>query len=184
MSIPQQRLVADSILAKLETIDPHAMLAGGAPRDWSFGYEATDLDFYIHLTTMSIADLHKELFDIGLLQNALYPNDFEIVENYKQASAVRWVVTVGYESQKVQIVVMHHPIAESVLQHFSLSICKIWYKNQTIHTTPEFLKTIEEKVIRQVQPAFNDNYIEKILAKFPDYTFVALQEEDIMEFEF
>jgi len=176
MSIPQQKLVADSILTKLETIDPHVILAGGAPRDWSFGNIATDLDFYLHLTTISVVELHIKLYDLGLLQNPLYPSDLTIAENYLETSVVRWVVSVDYEGHKVQIVVMHRPVIESVLTHFSLSIYKIYYKNQIFHTTPEFLKTVEEKVIRQVEPAFGTGYVDKILAVFPDYTFINTME--------
>lgn len=177
MYISQQRQIADSVLAKLETIDPHVILAGGAPRDWSFGWLAADLDFYLHLTRLSIADLHKRLYELGLLQDPLYPSDTTIAENYIETSPVRWVVSVVYEGQKVQIVVMHRPVVDSVLEHFSLSICQAWYKSQVMYNTSEFLKTIEEKAIRQLQPAFGVGYVEKIRAKFPDYAFVPLPEE-------
>lgn len=183
MDITQQKTITDSIITKLETIDPHAILAGGAPRDWWHNREADDLDFYIHLTDLSIADLHKQLFELGLLKNCLYPCDLCIAENYLETSAIRWVVSVVYEGQKVQIVVMHRPVSESVLQHFSLSVCYISYKNGTLYPTPEFMMTIEEKIIRQLQPAFGSGYIDKIKAKFPDYDFVGLS-QDIEDFEF
>ncbi len=174
MGIREQRVRADIILAKLETIDPHAMLAGGAPRDWSFGREADDLDFYIHLRNLSITDFHKQLYDFGLLREPLYPSDQTIYENYRETSAVRWVVSVRYEGCKLQIVVMHKPVLESVLQHFSLSICNVWYKNQTMRITDAFSRTVEEKTMRQVQEAFGSGYVSKILAKFPDYAFIPL----------
>lgn len=183
MDIQQQRAIADSILIKLETIDPHAMLAGGAPRDWSFDHEAVDLDFYLHLTTIDVAAFHSKLFCMGLLHDQLYPSELTIAENYLETSAVRWVVSSTYQEQKVQFVVMHKPVVDSVLQHFSLSICQAWYKSQVMYNTSEFLKTIEEKTIRQLQPAFGAGYIDKILAKFPDYSFVGLS-QDIEEFEF
>lgn len=37
MTIEQQKATAQSVYEKLKVIDPHCVLAGGAPRDWYFG---------------------------------------------------------------------------------------------------------------------------------------------------
>jgi tRNA nucleotidyltransferase/poly(A) polymerase len=44
-----QQSVADSLLARLEAIDPHCIIAGGAPRDWYLGRLANDLDVYLYI---------------------------------------------------------------------------------------------------------------------------------------
>ena len=184
MDIQKQQLIANILLTKLEAIDPFCILAGGAPRDWYFGREATDLDFYMYIGSMSLSELHRRLYDLGLIDNSqAHSADFIDDDDYIKSDRLKWILTFYYDSQKVQVMVMRKPVIESVLSHFSLSICRIWYKNQTTYFTPEFLKTVEEKTIRQVQEAFGVGYIDKIRAKFPDYGFVGLS-QDIEDFEF
>ena len=184
MDIQKQQLIANILLTKLEAIDPFCILAGGAPRDWYFGREATDLDFYLYIGSMSLSELHRRLYDLGLIDNSQADNaDFLDNDSYIKSDSFKWILTFYYDKQKVQVMVMHKPVTESVLSHFSLSICRIWYKNQTTYTTPEFLKTVEEKTIKQVQEAFGVGYIDKIRAKFPDYSFVGFP-ENTEEFEF
>ena len=173
MTIQKQKQIADYLLSMLDIIDPFCILAGGAPRDWFFNREATDLDIYLCLDRLSIQDMHKQLYNMGLIDSS---QSFIDDDNYIKSDRFKWVLTFYYEGQKVQIMVMYKPVVESVLPHFSLSICKIWYKAGVVHITSEFLKTVEEKIIKQTKTAFGTDYVNKILQKFPDYTFIDMQE--------
>lgn len=182
-TIEQQQTIADSILDKLYVIDPNCILAGGAPRDWYFGQEATDLDFYVHLADpCGIRHLYTKLYGLGLVPkeilNTIPLADYE----YSNSSQIKWVISFVYEGQKIQIMLMYKSTYESVLSHFSLSICHIWYKNKTIRRERLFDRTVEQKTIRQLQPAYGDGYVDKIKTKFPDYAFVALDEVDEVAF--
>lgn len=46
--IDYQKSVADIVLSKLELLDRYCIIAGGAPRDWYLGMEATDIDVYLY----------------------------------------------------------------------------------------------------------------------------------------
>ena len=177
MTIEKQKQIADYLLSMLDIIDPSCILAGGAPRDWFFNQEATDLDIYLCLGDISLQDMHKQLYNIGLIDSSQSCNaDFLDNDDYIKSDRFKWILTFYYEGQKVQIMVMYKPVVESVLSHFSLSICKIWYKAGVVHITSEFLKTVEEKIIRQTETAFGMDYVNKISQKFPDYTFIDMQE--------
>lgn len=56
-----QKDLANKILNDLKIIDPRAYLAGGAPRDWNFGEEANDLDFYYFTQASSIQESSAQL---------------------------------------------------------------------------------------------------------------------------
>jgi hypothetical protein len=175
MDIKQQQAIADTILDKLYVIDPHCILAGGAPRDWYFGLPATDLDFYVYLADpCGIRHLYTKLYGLGLVSKEILETITLADYDYSNSDQIKWIISFMYEGQKVQIMIMYKPTFKSVLPHFSLSICHIWYKNKRIRTEGVFDRTVEEKVIRQTQEAFGQGYISKILAKFPDYEFVPL----------
>lgn len=45
--IKQEKLLAQNILLRIMTIDPEALVAGGAPRDWEQGRECRDIDIFL-----------------------------------------------------------------------------------------------------------------------------------------
>lgn len=50
MTIEEQQKISRKILKSLRQVDPAAVIAGGAPRDWKLGREARDLDFFVHVS--------------------------------------------------------------------------------------------------------------------------------------
>lgn len=167
MDICQQKEIADEILIKLEVLDRYCILAGGAPRDWYFGNLAADLDFYLHVRDNSF--IEQKLYGLGLIP-ADDPNCVRLDDSYWNGVGIEKVVSFTYKNQPIQLVFMHDPTFDSVLSHFSLSICKAWYKKGVLRTDHSFDESVHTKTITQVAPAFGTRYVEKILAKFPDYT--------------
>lgn len=53
--------MAKEVYRKLKIIDPHCLLAGGAPRDWYFNQKCNDLDFYYVSTARTISACRKQL---------------------------------------------------------------------------------------------------------------------------
>jgi tRNA nucleotidyltransferase/poly(A) polymerase len=89
--IAWQQSVADALLARLEAIDPHCIIAGGAPRDWYLGRQAKDLDVYLYIPRNSLLRHFKtQLSAIGITnieQSTLSFNDARYINN----PLVRWV---------------------------------------------------------------------------------------------
>lgn len=52
--IKQQQKIAKLLFDVFESMGINAVLAGGAPRNWHFGFPASDLDFYIELTEIDL----------------------------------------------------------------------------------------------------------------------------------
>lgn len=52
--IKQQQQIAKLLFDAFESLGINAVLAGGAPRNWHFGFPAADLDFYIELSEIDL----------------------------------------------------------------------------------------------------------------------------------
>ena len=174
--IKMQQAVADTVLQRLLTIDPFAIVAGGAPRDWYLGREATDLDVYFHPNpNWNVMTVRNQLIAAGFE----LPNNTDLQENLMSVSQylanqyLKAVYNPINTAMKVQLMWMSEPTFESVLPQFTLNLSKAYYKNGKISTDSIFDFGVAEKAIIRTNAVYinNDRYIDKIKAKFPDYTY-------------
>lgn len=172
-----QKKVADLVLSRLETLDVNCVLAGGAPRDWSFGREATDLDFYFYVPPHTSYHDYEEGY--AEVQQSFEKLGFvtEIKFGYygKLNPNLDVVFNSALDGMKCQFMLMNVPIVADVLVgNFALDICQAWYKNGEIHTTKEFRQSRDHKIIRILNPGYGkyDQYVQKISNKFPDFLLV------------
>ena len=173
MNIEQQKKVADDVLKKIECVDPTAIVAGGAPRDWYLGNLASDIDVFFYfrndLTTTRIGDILKSLgLDVFRVNEGNGLPDI-----YKKNPQLRAVFDCVVEGLSVQLLLMLEPTFKSVIDHFPLNICKVWYKNSSIKTTKDFERAIKHKAIVKVSSLYanQDKYLQKIKSKFPEFKY-------------
>lgn len=170
--VEKQKLVANAVLDMLRTVDPSAIVAGGAPRDWWFNKPATDIDVFFYFRH----DLH-----LGYITRVLYECGFDILyskddsnlpEWYKKNPNLRAVFGTRVDGVEVQLILLRNPTF-GVVGTFPMSICQIWYKNGEIRTTNSFIKSVEEKVLIKTNHVYSngDKYIQKIREKFPTYKY-------------
>lgn len=170
MDISQQKQVADKVLFDLEYVDAQAILAGGAPRDWYFGREANDLDFYFYADTKK----HPLSEMVGLFRYLKFPTWIKNGYVYDNRNPhLLYVFDGKYDDMKVQFMWWDIPTS-FVVDSFALDICHIWYKDEQIHTTPAFDACIQSKTLHILNPLYGkqDKYVQKIMNKFPDFSLV------------
>lgn len=171
--IDLQKAVADEVLQIIENVDPTAIVAGGAPRDWYFGNAATDIDVFFHFRNdLSATRIQEILKGLGL--DVCRKNEGDsLPEIYKKNPMLRCVYDLEYGGEQVQLLLMLEPTFNSVIKHFPLNICKVWYKHSTIEVTQDLLRAMKHKAIVKVNPLYanGDKYVEKIKAKFPDFNY-------------
>ena len=172
-----QQSVADALLSKLEAIDPHCIIAGGAPRDWYLGRLAKDLDVYLYVPQNSLLRHFKtQLAAIGITnieQSTLSANDARYISN----PLVRWVFNYEEGGEKIQLIVMKQSTYTSVVRHFPLSICKVWYKDGKIIPEREFTETVKRKSTVKTGTEYSSDgwYIDKICDRFyPEFSYFEL----------
>ena len=170
--IEHQKWAADTMLDKLYSIDPFAIVAGGAPRDWTFGKLASDIDIFFHCGQNTLTTIDARLESVGVAYTELKLGG-SIPEWYKRNPHLKGVYCLEIEGVKVQLMRMDEPTFGAVLPHFPLSICHTWYKNKTIHLERHFKRSVKHKAIYKTSEIYNDShaYIEKILKKFPEYKY-------------
>ena len=179
MNIQKQKAIADELLSKLEVIAPHAMLAGGAPRDWYMGNTANDLDFYF--SGIEGLQLHYILLQL----NEVLPKDctrnkdcFHSDKNkqqlYRYMKGLRRIHYYKYKGLPVQLIEMRSvKDVFKAVDNFSCSICKVWYKAGKIKTTPSFLTTVKHKIIYLTDGyKWSDMHPSKMLARFEPQGFL------------
>ena len=153
MNIEQQKEIAKSVYSKLKIIDPNCLLAGGAPRDWYFGKECNDLDFYYVSTATTVSSCRKQLertfegAEIKTLSEIHGDGSREMIGLYKKMPDLLRVWQMNIEGMNVQLVQLSAPGSQfKVVGCMDVSICKIWADvNLKLYPSTEFKKTIASK---------------------------------------
>lgn len=176
--IKKQKAIADRVLEKIELMDPSAIVAGGAPRDWHFDREAKDLDVFLYW--------RKDLNN-GFLKNTLEKLGFNVSRKawdescekpgYKRNEIIHSVWDSEVDGFPVQFIICRSPTF-GVVETFPLSICQAWYKNGKVRTTRSFKTGENNKYILKTNDLYadGDDYVARILKKFPDMHYYSTRE--------
>lgn len=184
-----QQTYADLVLAKVSKIDKSVIIAGGAPRDWYLGLEATDLDVYFHPNpSWDTITTYRTLQDIGFTFDG-YRDFSEAGIAYGKLPQLKAIFEPTDTPMKVQLMCMSEPVQDCVLQSFAIDLSLVSYKYEKIIPTPEFLEALKTKTITRVNPDYSDfdPYIMKILGKFPNLKYNygnSAPQEDTVEIPF
>lgn len=173
MTIEQQKAIADDVLERLHVLDPHCIVAGGAPRDWYCGKEATDIDVFVYVDpSITFTTFYNMLNKLGFTQVEVLDGK-NISEHYTGNPELVCVYNVGGYDTPVQIMRMNSSTYTSVVPNFPLNLCKVWYKQKRIRANAEFYHGMDKKFIVLSGELYNNKhqYITKIKNKFPDFTF-------------
>lgn len=168
-----QKQVANKALDMMFLIDPYCTVAGGAPRDWYFGKEATDIDLFFHCPQASTQATMEEMLKRAGFKVTTVKDGENIPDWYKKNPYLQTVYETTIEGVKVQLLRMNKSTWDSVIDKFPLSICKAWYKHGKIVLEKDFVRSVKFEAIYKTNTIYNNEhqYIKKILAKFPQYKY-------------
>lgn len=150
-------------------MDPNAYLAGGAPRDWWFGREATDLDILLFLNPrLTLNQMRTQIACAGFQIKDIKFGE-EIPQDYKLNPNIRCVVDLNDVEMPVQLIVYKESTWRAI-EKFPLSICQAWWNGSWVEGTTMFKRAAGLGVIIKTGEAYADShkYIQKVLAKFPE----------------
>lgn len=176
-----QKEVARSLLNKLRLVDPFAMIAGGAPRDWYFGNEAKDLDIYMRLPNHNTIALVDQLAAMVGISNLV---GMEKVKEsaYAELPNLKWVFAGTYNGVPINLMVMDQGVYEEIVKDFDVAICRAWFDGEQCHYMPEFNYCIQTRVCL-VHPKYTgkEAHLRKMAKRFPEFMFykkVEIPDED------
>lgn len=178
-TIEQQKALADSILHGLKVISPYAILAGGAPRDWYFNEKASDLDFYLYTSAMTLNAAKKQLAKVlGIDPAQIKAKNRHDISLYATMQCLRTILDVEGFDMPVQVMLLNEPKDEfKVVDVMSTSICKIFYHEGRIIPKKDFMLTVKTKIMFLDDGySWSDPHPTKIVKKFKNKFTTATKE--------
>lgn len=179
-NLSNQIATADWILTKIEKIDPFAIIAGGAPRDWEHGMMARDVDIFLNVpNSWTISVMTRQLNNVCDIRPSAFKGE-ERMQWYEKNPDIRAVFDWQHLGVDFQFIIVNKPVFD-YHQNFPLSICQIMRKNFKNYVTTDFNASKNTKEIYITNKLYNnaDAYVTKVLSKYKDmgYTFVGSKED-------
>lgn len=184
LGIEEQKYEARELLTKLKRIDPFAMVAGGAPRDWYFNTPARDADIYLRLPNHNTLTLVTRLLqDLGMEEVGTIPQSMKSKENsYAELPNLKWVLEGIYNGLKINIMVMDKGVREEIIKDFDVSICRAWFDGNQCYYFADFEFTVKTGIC-----TIHENYtgkelhIRKMAKRFPNFQFMKAMKIEPLE---
>lgn len=176
--IDHQKYVADTVLSKLELLDRYCIVAGGAPRDWYLGKEATDIDVYLHYPQPTNVAQRLGLLNSLGFQVDSHREDWQVKEVYEMNQHIKQLYNTQFLDEKIQIMFVNKPTFTSVVDTFPISISKAWYKKGKIGVTEDFENSVKYKILYKTVESYKESsrYLVKIREKFSDYKYITKEQ--------
>jgi hypothetical protein len=184
MNIQQHKEIAKEILAKLQTLDSRAILAGGAVRDWFFNKEAKDLDFYVDMGAFpsgTSSDLHgtlkrvlEEVLGVELVSLRSADGNPYLDENDEAGEGLKEVLEGSFQDCHIQIMLYEGKPLDYVIKYFNTSICQCYWEggNKLPKYLSHFIASVGNKIITYKKGMLDSYHVAKMKGYFPEYTFV------------
>jgi hypothetical protein len=183
MDVIDEMELGNQVLDKLYYLDPSSIIAGGAPRDWYFDKNCSDIDVYFYyrpdISTTTVKNILGKIFDVDmkLLGSSMSHDKHE--HRYLRDDKISNVWEFDYLGKTVQLIRRNIPTF-GVTNSFALNLSMIWFKGNQINPEEHFLTGVKNKSIVKMNPLYldGDKYVQKIKNKFPTYKYFS----DEMEF--
>jgi len=179
-NLSNQIATADWILTKIEKIDPFAIIAGGAPRDWEHGIVARDVDIFLNVPdSWTIGVMTRQLNNVCDIRPSAFKGE-ERMQWYEKNPDIRAVFDWNYLGVDFQFVIVRKPVFD-YHDNFPLSICQAMRKNFKNRVTTDFNASKNTKQLYITNKLYNnaDAYVQKVVEKykFEGYKFVGTRED-------
>lgn len=153
MHMLDQKVKADRIMYQMKLIDPNALLAGGAPRDWYFGNPCNDLDIYYYSSGMTVGSCKRQLeslfpdVEITHLAEQRLPSEEPMYASMPFLKRIFEATIGGIRVQFIQLETNGKQF--KVVDNMDVSICQCWYnhKQRRVELHKNFKLTLATKMM-------------------------------------
>jgi len=180
-----------------ETMNPSAVIAGGAVRDLLFNRPFKDIDIFMQ-TKKSIPISRSAKYIEYELPNKLGfgPNDFydpnlepeEANEPQLRSGPSRYgesrpIRTLWYRGDKYELINIESPVQEFIMTQFDVNLNKVWHNGEKSVRTQLFASDFANKTLTVDPTHWNSENFERVTMKrvpilqkkFPDFKVVILK---------
>lgn len=176
MNVSDEMELGKEVLDRLYHIDPSSIIAGGAPRDWYFEKECSDIDVYFYyrpdLNSTIVERVIADVFKVDLVSLGSKDNNKKWEHRYLRDETISNVWEFDLGGKKIQLIRRNIPTFH-VTDTFTLNLSMIWFKNNTIIPEQNFITGVRNHSIVKMNPLYcdGDRYVQKIRNKFPSYKY-------------
>lgn len=190
-----QRELAETILRAVRHIDRHAIIAGGAPRDWYLGMRANDIDIFINSGVFNSLGRVNFLYLLGKVIDAarlpVIAYEFtELGQDLSQEYAsehIHRVFQAEINGQVFQFIVCTGSTF-NIVQTFSFTVSRGWCDPRhvldgCIRISFTDGQNLQDRVLRFTETLTqrNQRYFNKIVERFPDWRLVLHTQESLVQ---
>lgn len=171
VDVVDQKREAKDLLNKFLLVDPFAMIAGGAPRDWYFDKPANDLDIYLRLPNHNTQALVESLArSVGIVEVKVLGKTTET--SYAELPNLKWVFEGRYNGMKVNLMVMDKGVRGEIVKDFDVAICKTWFDGKECHYHEEFEFCVKTRVcVVHERYTGREAHVQRMAKRFPQFMF-------------
>ena len=190
-----QRELAETILRAVRNLDRHAIIAGGAPRDWRLGTLANDIDIFINNNVYTSLGSDNFLYLLGTVIDDMTESQYEytfedlgtdIRQEYSSPHIQR-VIEATIAGQQFQFIICMHR-TWNIVSTFPFTASQVWCTPREIALGEvggsfQAIRDMQSRVLRAVHPmdTVNQRYFQKMIERFPDWELVLPQEPQPQE---
>jgi hypothetical protein len=153
MNVEEQKTIVNEVLTKVKSqIDPEAIVAGGAPRNWKDGVLANDIDLYLRsfVATTTVGRIKAFLKNVFFKDGGIEFYQDAHMGSYTVGTDLKIVRLIGviYKGVKFQFIFMspsyeYCDFKHQVVQHMDIGLNRIWIdwysaSERGIQTTKEY----------------------------------------------
>lgn len=183
MNLQEEYNVAEEVLSTIKIIDPLAIIAGGAPRDWSAGNTCNDIDVYM-CWEYTLHSLENSLDSLGFNGFNKMGSSLKADQNnkgYENVSGMKWVIESSLHGKDVQFIVINTIERFNVLDSFDTSICKTYVPHfeinnlkakPIIHILPVKRLMDDLNIVEYSDKLKNTRHLDKMKARYPGMVFL------------
>lgn len=173
MNITKQMDIAERVYDIFRGLDPHCILAGGAPADWFLERPANDLDFYYYAPqtwTQRVVDKQIERNDPRGMLTKKSNKAITVSSIYEHMSDIKNITEFEYDGMQVHLMLMLKPTF-GLHRNFSAGVTEAWWTPERgVEYSKRFLDGHDNKIISPSSAYTTDNrHIQKLMKKYPDY---------------
>lgn len=181
MTVEQQKSIAKDIMDRIKIIDPYALLAGGAPRDWYFDNPCNDLDIYYYSNGGTVNACKGQLE--ALFPHLIFTNRSErfernsIKDQLEICNSMKFLKRVfetTVDGLKVQFIQLTEDKKQfQVVDAMDVSICQCWYNHHEdrVVLSDNFKMTLATEIMFLLNGnSWSDKHPSKMHERFPEFS--------------
>ncbi|QHR73752.1 nucleotidyltransferase [Escherichia phage alia] len=173
MNIEDQKVRALEVLRMCQLVDPFAIVAGGAVRDWRLEKPAQDIDIYLRMPNHNTLVLVEKFLMLGVGARNVKQLTKQTEHTYAELPHLKWVFEAYYKDLKFNFMIMEEGVRSEIVWNFDVAICLCYWDGQNYVYHPDFDFALKTNICTiNHRYTGKEAHVRKMAERFPMFRFV------------